>query len=605
VERLKSLLLRKSPNLILVVLAVAAAIRLWSISYGLPYSYYPDEAHLINRALAFGSGDLNPHWFHKPAFYMYILFFEYGVYYVFGWFVGFWNSVDGYAVRYVTDPGAWILIGRLTTSAFSVATVWLVYRLGKRHFHKNVGIMAALFLTFSCGAVESSQTVKEDIPAGFFATLSMLFLLNVLANEHRKFLYFAAAAAGMGSAIKAYPIAMLLPIFLTIVIANRSGRGLRHDVLKVVGVSAAAVCVYVLVYFACSPYSFLDPLGRRSSLDIFVRAYEGIVSFFGVDTGGAADDFYTRRVGTFQGALQYVKVLLSSAGMGVPIGLVCFVGWMFLMVRAQSKTMVLWLYPAAVAAAAVLVFPGYAQPRHQTPIYPVLSVCGGYAVFAIASRVTPPWSKLIYAGACLLLILPGYILGDRALDKAKQDTRNVAKAWIEAHIPAGATILVDENGPRLFCSPEKIVPLLKKAQQADPRGQFTANYATYLKYELAAAKEHISYDLHEIRQAWWREKESDDGVEVADSDYDRDYGNPLRPVGVESYEFYKTSGFKYAIVHSDAYGRYQKEGTSVRRKRAKYAQFYAELFAQAELVVEFTPESGSYRGPEVKIFRLN
>ena len=73
----------------LAVLAFGAAVRLWGVQHDLPHSYYPDEVHFVQRAVAFGSGDLNPHWFHKPALYMYLLFLEYGVYYCAGLLLGF------------------------------------------------------------------------------------------------------------------------------------------------------------------------------------------------------------------------------------------------------------------------------------------------------------------------------------------------------------------------------------------------------------------------------------------------------------------------------------------------------------------------------------
>ena len=87
------------------VFALAEIVRLWGVGHDLPFSYYGDEQHFVKRGLSFGSGDLNPHWFHKPAFYMYILFFDYGVFYCAGWLTGFWSSVADFAVSYVLNRG--------------------------------------------------------------------------------------------------------------------------------------------------------------------------------------------------------------------------------------------------------------------------------------------------------------------------------------------------------------------------------------------------------------------------------------------------------------------------------------------------------------------
>ena len=65
---------------LLSVLLLAAALRLWGLLHDLPFSYFGDELHFMRRAMAIGTGDLNPHWFHKPAFLMYVLAFCYGLY---------------------------------------------------------------------------------------------------------------------------------------------------------------------------------------------------------------------------------------------------------------------------------------------------------------------------------------------------------------------------------------------------------------------------------------------------------------------------------------------------------------------------------------------
>ena len=85
---------------LLGVLALCAVTRFQSIGHDLPNSYYPDEIHFVKRSVAFGSGDPNPHWFHKPAFLMYLLFVEYGVLFV-------WQYVSG-AIRSVDEALVWL-----------------------------------------------------------------------------------------------------------------------------------------------------------------------------------------------------------------------------------------------------------------------------------------------------------------------------------------------------------------------------------------------------------------------------------------------------------------------------------------------------------------
>ena len=123
-----------SNRLLWTILLLGALLRLLGIWHGYPFSYYPDEAHFVKRALSFGSFDFNPHWFHKPAFFMYVLFFEYGIYFLFGKLAGLWNTVSDFATTYIVQPGPFYLIGRLTSAFFSLATIYLVFRIGEKQW---------------------------------------------------------------------------------------------------------------------------------------------------------------------------------------------------------------------------------------------------------------------------------------------------------------------------------------------------------------------------------------------------------------------------------------------------------------------------------------
>jgi 4-amino-4-deoxy-L-arabinose transferase-like glycosyltransferase len=585
------------------VLALGLAVRLWGIDKGLPHSYYPDEAHLVKRSLSFGSGDLNPRWFHKPAFYMYILFFEYGCYYAVGRLAGAWSSVGDFAVGYILDPGPFYLIGRLSGVLFGLATIWVVFRIGERRFERDSGLLGALLLALTCGAVASCQDVKEDIPAGFFATLSMLLLLKV-PDGSSKYAYFSAVAAGMGYAVKAYPIVMLVPILAAVFLRAWDERAsLLRAALGALRASALVLLCFTLAFFACAPFSLLDPLGRESTFFNFERAYMALQKILGHAVEATPDAHYTNRVGIWGGLLDYLAVLLSPSGMGPVIGSVSLLGLVYVLLRGGRKGLLLCLYPLAVGAASVVTYPGYASTRHQVPMYPILALCGAMLVLWLA-RLAASRARLVHALYFAALLHPLVVIGSFAVENGKEETRNVAKKWIEANIPAGTRILQDENGPPLLLGEERILELLEKAKGQDPKGQFTAQFPTYLRYQLKAARRHVAYDIHEIRRAWWKAEEAEKGIEEEYSEYDRDYGNPMRPIGVEDYDYYLENGFKYAVVHSRSYGPYYIEGSRARQVRRKYADFYDVLFQRGRLVARFSAESRGLAGPEVKVYEL-
>ena len=86
---------RRETLLLLGILAVAVFLRVWAVNFGLPFLYHADEPIVVNHALAFSTGDLNPHFFKIPPLVSYLLFVCYGIYYVLGRGTGLFHSVQG------------------------------------------------------------------------------------------------------------------------------------------------------------------------------------------------------------------------------------------------------------------------------------------------------------------------------------------------------------------------------------------------------------------------------------------------------------------------------------------------------------------------------
>jgi len=105
----------KNPTtfILLLILLLALSVRLLGINYGLPYVLYPDEAVIVNHAMAFGTGDLNPHYFIYPSLYMYVLFIVYGMTYIGGRLLGAFGSTDDFIRLFFTDATIFYLPGRL------------------------------------------------------------------------------------------------------------------------------------------------------------------------------------------------------------------------------------------------------------------------------------------------------------------------------------------------------------------------------------------------------------------------------------------------------------------------------------------------------------
>ena len=100
------------PRSVVIIFAVALALRLWGIWFGLPGFDHGDETEVVNHALRFGSGDLNPHRFQYGSFFQYILFALYGCYFIAGYIAGQFPTVQSFALAFIQDPSASFTLSR-------------------------------------------------------------------------------------------------------------------------------------------------------------------------------------------------------------------------------------------------------------------------------------------------------------------------------------------------------------------------------------------------------------------------------------------------------------------------------------------------------------
>lgn len=575
-----------------VVIGLALFLRLWGINHDLPYNYYPDERHFINRSLAFGSGDLNPHWFHKPALYMYILFFEYGVYFLIGRALSWFNSVDDFARYYFTDPTAFFLLGRTTTTLFGVATVYLTYLVGKKYGSERIGLLAALFLAVTFGHVRSSHFALTDVPTTFFSVLSFLFLVKIVDTGRFRYYLLAGLFAGLGTATKYYSITLLPSLYLAHILFHWSQNRFWWKKIidtKIIG----GFAMWGFGFFLGSPYNFLDPFWFRTH----------ILPMFTGKGGTVADKSVFQNSGqTPLAILQIWDVIFSPMGMGIVLGFLSLVGVVYLCFRHSLKDLVLFSAPLIFILIAAFTNPFYSQGRHLNPIYPFLCLAAAVIVDKVLNVGWLKRQSWVAALVCFLSIAPSvyqavkfnYVI-------SQKETRTLAKEWVEGNIPEGAKIVLDAHGPALNWSVERLRELYEKAKKETRPGPFTTHLERYFHYQMEAAGG-VTYDILQINHAWWKEKEEVSQANTIISDRDLDFGNPIWGWGVMSFDFYRSSGYQYIITTSEDYAIYMQEPRKSNFP-STYA-FYRDLFEKGIMVKEFRPEPWNHSGPVVKIFKI-
>jgi 4-amino-4-deoxy-L-arabinose transferase-like glycosyltransferase len=200
------------------ILALAAALRLIGIEYGLPFGglLNPDEPNIVTRAwgMVHGAG-LDPHWFDYPTLVMYVL-----------------------APFQAWQGGPSYLTARIVIAAFGVGAVGAAWWLGRAAYGKTAGLVAAAAVAVETIGVAYSHMAVTDVPMTALITVSL-----ALAVTGR--LEWAGVAAGLAASAKYPAVFLLAPLIV-------AGWGTWRRLAASVGLAVAA-------FLATSPYVLVHP----------------------------------------------------------------------------------------------------------------------------------------------------------------------------------------------------------------------------------------------------------------------------------------------------------------------------------------------------------
>ena len=182
----------RSRTALLVILAAAAALRFWRLGAGVPFGVGVDEPEIMLRVvLMMKTGDFNPHFFDYPTLYIYTQLMVAVVRFIVGAAAGQWASLAD------VTAGEFYMWGRAITAMAGTATVWLVYRAGRR-WGMATALLAAAAMAVMPMHVRESHYVLTDVPQTLLVTGALV--LSLRAAERGAAATFAAAGALAGLA---------------------------------------------------------------------------------------------------------------------------------------------------------------------------------------------------------------------------------------------------------------------------------------------------------------------------------------------------------------------------------------------------------------------
>jgi 4-amino-4-deoxy-L-arabinose transferase-like glycosyltransferase len=405
------------PALVLL-LGATLALRLWGVKQGLPYSYNSDEAtHFVPRAIAFFSHDYNPQYFLNPPAYSYLLHLVFEV-----WF----GSADAVRRAYATDPTGVFVVARVVAAVLGTVAVWLTYLAGARLFNRTVALLGAAIFGLAFLPIFYSHLALNDVPTLAPVALSLYGVAGVLRNGSRREYVLAGVGIGLAAATKYTGGVMAVCLVCAAVCDGAAGAP-----LKALRRLALALLCAALAFLAANPYAVLD-----------FSAFHAGVTMQQALAGGSDPE----KLGTTAASGTAFYAWTLTWGLGWAPTLAAAAGSVLLLAR-RRLALALVLLPAPIA---FMIYMGDQQryfARWLIPIYPIVALLAAYAAvelvrWLVRARRIP---AVLAAGAVTTVILAQSIVtvvhNDRVLSRA--DTRNLTRAWMVNHIPAGAKVVVE------------------------------------------------------------------------------------------------------------------------------------------------------------------
>ncbi|MCA1597407.1 MAG: DUF2298 domain-containing protein [Chloroflexi bacterium] len=398
---------------ILVILVVAAILRIYGYNWDEGTNLHPDERGIVTPIRNIGlshswaefwspASPLNPHFSaygHLP-FYATALFSH-----ILGWLgrtIG--GSLSGLSLADVSDAGI-IESGRVLSGLADTGTLLFVYLIGRLVYDRSVALLAALLGAFTVLDLEFAHFANVDTYLAFCATGALYFCVRIARYGRPRDYAWAGAWLGFALACKVSAAPLIVPLVVAHIYRGAERRievdaaGVSHGDLRLsAGASQGgasrparralpanplllllALVVAVVAVFVTMPYAFIDFTNWWSQVWTQLQLAQGIT-----------ESPFTRK---FSGLPAYWYPLQQLMGwtLGPPLGLAAVAGvvwaaWRQVRLRRGSELILLaWVVVFFAATGGQYM----KFLRYMLPLTPVLTLFAAALLVAIWRLARP------------------------------------------------------------------------------------------------------------------------------------------------------------------------------------------------------------------------
>jgi len=393
---------------------------------GMPDIWHPDAHQYVGAAWLMGPGELNPRdWLivHTNShLYYYMLMATKGV-------LALWFAVSPGAgdLKTFVDAGGLALAARAMGGVMGALSVIVAYRIAALMLGRPVGMAAAALLATNFFNVRNAHFAMPDVAMMFFLLCTVERSAVYWRTGRSRHLIAAAILAGVTTSTKITGgVAALCPLAALLL------RRRTVDWVVAAKWTGAVVAVAVVSFFALSPYMALDPRCFREI------AHEVL------GEGAARGEVQGPAPAWLLHHRHYV------VGMGWAAYALAAIG-VALMIRRKPRVAGMLLVAPGVYLAVHLMR-SLCYMRYTLPPVPFWLLAAAWAAWRIGRRFR---ARRLATLCIVALACTGPLARSVRFDwiVSQEDTRSLARRWIQERVPRHAVILTEGLFPAVPTHP--------------------------------------------------------------------------------------------------------------------------------------------------------
>lgn len=413
------------------VLVVALVLRVPGVLPG-PGAGDRDELNYVPKAVRFGGGDLNPHYFHNPPLASYVMFAVMMLRFLLGRVTGEYSSAADFKALFLAGAPDAFLAARAVSVAAGVATVHVTMKLVSALRRDDRGpwmpALAGIAVAASPLLVERSLVATNESLCTLAFTFAVHRAVLLAQRGTLRAALVAGAAAGVAAGTKYTGALACAAVGAAALFASDAGASSR--LRRSIASAIAAVVAFLVV----CPWAVLD----FKTFRLHVADQSSLVDRFQDGRAWAryVETLWTTGLGPVWTTATAIAIVVAVAGLvRGPVTL-----------RGQRWTI---LAGTCGLAAFLMANTQLGYGRYLLPAMPAFIALAAAEADRIGEAAAPWVRRALAAGTLVWVsfaVPPSFA---RFAERSAHDPLDEVRTWLRENVPDGAHVVIDWHAPRL------------------------------------------------------------------------------------------------------------------------------------------------------------